>query len=64
MKVSPSPVATEAQDFNVMLGNAAGEVCYVGPFVQFHAVILDLLDQAHDRDPAERTSGSTRATYS
>src|ERR1700742_2277400 len=42
-KVSPSPVATEAQDFNVMLGSAAGGVCYVGPFVQFHAVIMDLL---------------------
>lgn len=43
MKVSPSPVASEAQDFNVMLADGSGEVCYVGPFVQFHAVIMDLL---------------------
>jgi N-methylhydantoinase B len=43
MKVSPSPVASEAQDFNVMLADGHGQVCYVGPFVQFHAVIMDLL---------------------
>lgn len=45
MKVSPSPVASEAQDFNVMLADGAGSVCYVGPFAQFHAVIMDLLIQ-------------------
>jgi N-methylhydantoinase B len=45
MKVSPSPVASEAQDFNVMLADGAGAVCYVGPFAQFHAVIMDLLIQ-------------------
>ena len=43
MKVSPSPVASEAQDFNVILADGDGEVCYVGPYVQFHAVIMDLL---------------------
>jgi N-methylhydantoinase B len=45
MKVSPSPVASEAQDFNVMLADGSGSVCYVGPFAQFHAVIMDLLIQ-------------------
>jgi N-methylhydantoinase B len=43
MKVSPSPVASEAQDFNVSLADGNGEVCYVGPYVQFHGVIMDLL---------------------
>jgi N-methylhydantoinase B len=43
MKVSPSPVASEAQDFNVILADGDGEVCYVGPYVQFHGVIMDLL---------------------
>ncbi|MCL5957874.1 MAG: hydantoinase B/oxoprolinase family protein [Chloroflexi bacterium] len=42
-KISGSPVATEAHDFNVAIADEYGHVVFVGPYVTFHTGIVDLI---------------------
>ncbi len=43
--VSGSPVATEANDFNVALLNASGEVVIIGPYITAHVSAIALIVQ-------------------
>ena len=43
MHVSGSPIAAFAGDFNMVIADEAGNVVTVGPYVQWHGVILDAM---------------------
>lgn len=41
--VSSSPIVTEANDFNVVLTDANGDIVTIGPYVIFHVSTLDIM---------------------
>lgn len=42
-KVSGSPIVTDANDFNVTIGDERGETVSFGPYVMYHASVTDLI---------------------
>lgn len=42
-QVSGSPIVTEANDFNVTIGDERGETVSFGPYVMYHASVTDLI---------------------
>jgi len=42
-KVSGSPIVTDANDFNVTIGDEHGETVSFGPYVMYHASVTDLI---------------------
>src|SRR5262249_21140225 len=42
VKVSGSPIAAFGQDFNTCIMDARGDYVFFGPYLQFHAGMLDL----------------------
>ncbi|WP_433631706.1 hydantoinase B/oxoprolinase family protein [Halomicrococcus sp. NG-SE-24] len=42
-RVSGSPIATEANDFNVTIADERGETVSFGPYVMYHASVTDLI---------------------